>query len=166
MALHQDLLEQADHLASRERMKPRQASLRRAVSSAYYGFFHLLATEGARRSAPVQPPLLRAQVQRAFVHANMKEVCQQFSKSSPAMILRPLLALPIEADLVAVASAFVALQEARHDADYNVTTTFNRIVVLQMVQRARAAFASWQAVRSNPNAVVFLIALLLQRQWR
>ena len=42
MSLATDLLEQADHLARRERKRPKQASLRRAVSAAYYGLFHLL----------------------------------------------------------------------------------------------------------------------------
>jgi uncharacterized protein (UPF0332 family) len=40
-----DLLEQALHLAKREKKKPRQASLRRAVSTAYYALFHLLIHE-------------------------------------------------------------------------------------------------------------------------
>jgi uncharacterized protein (UPF0332 family) len=42
MAFPDDLLEQANHLANREPELPRQASLRRAVSAAYYALFHLL----------------------------------------------------------------------------------------------------------------------------
>src|ERR1035438_5650076 len=45
MAFAEDLLEQAYHLARRERTKPRQASLRRAISTAYYALFHLLIRE-------------------------------------------------------------------------------------------------------------------------
>jgi len=41
MAFPNDLLEQAKHLAIREKKRPRQASLRRAVSTAYYALFHL-----------------------------------------------------------------------------------------------------------------------------
>jgi uncharacterized protein (UPF0332 family) len=40
-----DLLQQAYHLARKERLNPRQASLRRAVSTAYYALFHLLIDE-------------------------------------------------------------------------------------------------------------------------
>jgi hypothetical protein len=36
MSFADDLLEQAYHLANRESKKPKQASLRRAVSTAYY----------------------------------------------------------------------------------------------------------------------------------
>jgi hypothetical protein len=39
------LPEQAKHLANREKKKPRQASLRRAVSTGYYALFHLLIHE-------------------------------------------------------------------------------------------------------------------------
>ena len=41
MSFPNDLLEQARHLANREPKRPKQASLRRAVSTAYYALFHL-----------------------------------------------------------------------------------------------------------------------------
>jgi hypothetical protein len=166
MALHHDLLGQADHLASREPRRPRQVSLRRAVSSAYYALFHLLTHEGARRLTPAQPSLLRLRVSRAFDHRNMREVCQRFGNPNPPNDLKALLSLPVEADLIAVAEAFIALQDARHDADYDLSLTFNRIDVLQKIAQARSAFSSWQAIRDRPNATVFLAALLLQRHWR
>jgi len=45
MTFAKDLLEQANHLARREQRKPKQARLRRAVSTAYYAVFHLLVAE-------------------------------------------------------------------------------------------------------------------------
>jgi uncharacterized protein (UPF0332 family) len=45
MAFADDLLEQAYHLANRDRENPKQASLRRAVSTAYYALYHLLIDE-------------------------------------------------------------------------------------------------------------------------
>jgi len=42
MGLAQDLLQQADHLATYEGVNPTQAGLRRSVSTAYYALFHLL----------------------------------------------------------------------------------------------------------------------------
>ena len=45
MAFHQDLLKQAIQLARNESRKPKQASLRRAVSTAYYALFHFLIYE-------------------------------------------------------------------------------------------------------------------------
>ena len=45
MSLHDDLLEQAQQLAQLDARRPKQANLRRVVSSAYYALFHLLASE-------------------------------------------------------------------------------------------------------------------------
>jgi len=45
MSLAKDLLDQANRLARSEKSKPKQASLRRAVSTAYYALFHLLIAE-------------------------------------------------------------------------------------------------------------------------
>lgn len=45
MGFAEDLLEIAQHLATLYPENPRQASLRRAVSTAYYAIFHLLIFE-------------------------------------------------------------------------------------------------------------------------
>ena len=45
MAYHDDLLRQALQLVRKEPRNPKQASLRRAVSTAYYALFHLLISE-------------------------------------------------------------------------------------------------------------------------
>jgi len=166
MALHHDLLEQADHLARRETRRPRQASVRRAISSAYYALFHLLAAEGARSFAPAQPLLLRLQVRRAFGHRDMQEVCRQFAAGSPNQATGRLLQGTLEPALRRFAEIFIELQEARHDADYDVTATFSRFDASQKVRLAREAFALWAQIRGGPNAAVFLGALLLQRHWR
>ena len=68
MSLHDDLLEQAQHLANRERKQPRQASLRRAISSACYALFHLLISEAVSKwKVSAQRP----QLARIFEHARM-----------------------------------------------------------------------------------------------
>ena len=176
MAFHNDLLEQAAHLVSRERRKPKQASFRRAVSAAYYTLFHLLAAEGARLISPRRPPGLRILIQRAFNHGDMRNVCRGFVQGSVAAgrnrasdeipaATRLLLTLPLEPALVTVLEAFVQLQEVRHQADYDLRRTWNRLDAATHVQTARNAFASWQTIRLTPNAAVFAAALLLQKQW-
>ena len=42
MTLAADLLKQAERLAKLEPKRPKQASLRRSISAAYYSLFHLL----------------------------------------------------------------------------------------------------------------------------
>jgi uncharacterized protein (UPF0332 family) len=167
MTLARDLLEQARFLAAREMTKPRQASLRRAASAAYYSVFHLLIDDATRLLAPGNPAGLRKLVRRSFTHADMKTVCKQFGSGSkaPPTATASLINAPIENEIITVAQIFVQLQEQRHQADYDVTASFTRFAALQIVQSAAQASRAWSKARSRPNARVFLAALLLQRQW-
>jgi hypothetical protein len=166
MALHHDLLEQARHLAGREPTRPRQASLRRAVSASYYALFHLLAAEGALQSAPPRPGGLRPQVRRAFVHADMKSLCRQFAgRTGLSEQLRALVSLPLDPGLILIATTFVNQQNARHAADYDISQSFTRFDVLDMIRGVQSVFDDWSRIRTTPNAAVFLTALLLNRQW-
>lgn len=166
MSLPGDLLEQANHLANREPKKPKQASLGRAVSAAYYALFHLLTSEAARRLGPNTPAGLHAQIKRAFNHGSMKEACQEFARTKIPKSLDPFIAGAMPQDLVDVAKAFVSLQQARHDADYNLAKQYSRQGVLADIEKAANAFQSWKKVRSTAEANVFLTALLLWKQWR
>jgi len=47
MSIHADLLAQAKQLARKEPQRPRQASLRRAVSAAYYALFQMIPLDGS-----------------------------------------------------------------------------------------------------------------------
>ncbi len=76
-----DLLDQAELLATSDARKPKQANLRRAVSSAYYGVFHYLDRESCNRlfgSQHGQAPY-RHVLGRAFVHTGMKKACASFA---------------------------------------------------------------------------------------
>lgn len=119
MALHDDLLVQADQLAHLEKNKPKQANLRRAVSAAYYALFHYLVDQSTRFlvSGP-QREGLRHQLARSFDHGQMKRTAQIFaSPSASGNAWRAVLGGAPSATLVNVASAFIELQEARHEAD-------------------------------------------------
>jgi hypothetical protein len=167
MSLADDLLEQARHLANRERGRPRQASLRRAVSAAYYALFHLLTEEGAKL---VTDPGLRALVRRAFSHSEMKRAARSLSSGGPlpahVVAVQP---AAIPAPLRDVARAFVDLQERRHAADDDPNERLTRTGTNDLVRVAENAFAAWRPVRSNPahrTAVeLFLTSLLLWERW-
>jgi len=78
-SLPEHLLEQAWHLAGRERTRPRQASLRRAVSTAYYAFFHFLIREAVRQIGPNLSEDNHNRAYRWFDHAAMYRVARLFS---------------------------------------------------------------------------------------
>jgi hypothetical protein len=67
--------------------------------------------------------------------------------------------------LQAVAKAFVELQQQRHLADYDLTEIFDRIDVLRIIEKTKTAMSDWNKVRNQPNANVFLAALLLNSRW-
>lgn len=164
MSLAADLLEQASHLADRETARPKQASLRRAISAAYYALFHLLSSEAASIAAPASPINLRAQVQRALIHEEMKNACAGIRSGNPNLIFLQLAGRPSE-NLTRVATAFVELQDARYEADYNVIASFTRIEVKLLLLQCQTAFTAWQVVRGTDEANVFLAALLSQKRW-
>ena len=69
MAYHDDLLAQAVKLVHEDPLTPKQASLRRAVSAAYYSVFHILVFESTSNWNRAN---LQAALGRAFDHNLMK----------------------------------------------------------------------------------------------
>ena len=64
-----------------------------------------------------------------------------------------------------VAEAFINLQDDRHRADYDLSVSYTRPEVLNLLQQASEAFRAWAVVESNEEAVVFLSAMLFARRW-
>ena len=164
MTLHADLLAQAKHLARRELQRPKQASLRRAVSAAYYALFHMLVHDASRRL--VRDASVQKLMGRAFLHTEMNKASKSFAGGS----------LPQRFDLITggqaipnslrnVAQTFVDLQQARHEADYNLAKSFLRADVEALIDQAEQAFQDWQAVRSTDLGRLYSVCLLLWERW-
>lgn len=165
MPLPNDLLEQARFLVQRDPGRPRQASLRRAVSTAYYAVFHLLAASAAGQASAVTPIGLCERVQRALEHGSMKEAAKRFESGNLPDPVKNLVSNPLSAQLTAVARGFVRLQEERHRADYDLATRFGRAQAQNAVALASQLFADWNAVRNTDDARVFLAALMFWKLW-
>jgi hypothetical protein len=165
MAYAQDLLEQAKHLALRETGRPRRASLRRSVSAAYYALFHLLVADAVKRFCPPFPKELQFRWHRSFVHNDMLQACKGFANANPPENLTALLSVPLPPEIVAVATAFVSLQQERHYADYDLGRTISRQDALNQIEKADNAFRAWKNIRQTQSADVFLSALLLGKHW-
>jgi uncharacterized protein (UPF0332 family) len=163
MALPQDLLDQAVRLLSHEKKRPKQASLRRSVSTAYYALFHLLTSEAVGRMAPSVPNDIGFLMRRAFEHGSMKKICRSFAGGSLPQNIQHFQTGQIEPDLRKVAKIFVALQEARHIADYDLVHTFTKQEATDRVNEAKDAFATWKVIKKLPNTALLLIALALPK---
>ncbi len=165
MSLHAELLKQAHFLARKEPKKPTQASLRRSVSASYYALFHLLVDEATKLmlAGNVRGPL-RDSLARAFRHSAMKQTAVAFTRRSiPPRLASGLDRQEVQQPLIDVATAFVQLQEARHDADYNRALRFTRREALDLADLADQAFRDWRQVRGSLPADTFLTGLLAYR---
>ena len=90
MTLPRELLGQATLLATKEPRRPKQASLRRAVSASYYALFHLLVDEASSRLVGgANRASLRTCLSRAFNHGAMKTVAKQFAGRAVSPRLDP-----------------------------------------------------------------------------
>ena len=162
MPFANDLLEQAKHLANRERKRPRQASLRRAVSTAYYALFHLLIQEATHnwRRAEHRPLLARF-----FEHGKMKAAserqrgdCTRYLNAKPPPPSGQL--LNCMKHLLSIADAFVQAQQQRHTADYDNSAYWTKTEVLALIAIVEGAFQSWATIRNESMAQDYLFSLL------
>jgi len=168
VSLAADLLEQAQHLATREAGRPRQASLRRAVSAAYYSLFHLIVDDATRQLITIAR--FRSAVARSIDHRNVRKAASGLLAAAgnpqPSQRIVTHLKPPVSRGLCDFCSAFIDLQDRRHQADYDVMAVFTRSQVLDVLSVAQAAHASWKAERATDNAGAFLLAaagLLMDR---
>jgi uncharacterized protein (UPF0332 family) len=146
-----DLLEQAYHLANKDSGNPKQASLRRAVSTAYYALFHLLIDEAVVNWGVARHHSILA---RTFEHGSMKRVCDDgvknfYNAGKPAHV----------AQLKDVAQTFVELQQKRLTADYDNSYVWTKVTAANLIEKASLAFDNWRAIRTQDEAQDFLLSL-------
>jgi len=164
--LGRGLLAQARMLASCEPRRPKQATLRRAVSTAYYGLFHFLIEESTALlfGSGQNDAAFRHLAARAFIHGKMKSFCKELVKPTPQEFLRPLwLKYGVASNWQArlVAQPFIDLQDDRHAADYDLSVSFSRQDALNAVTRAEAAVHAWRQLRTASPEIGRLFATSL-----
>ena len=158
MAFADDLLKQAYHLATKERKNPKQASLRRAVSTAYYALFHLLIDEAVGHWSIARQ---RSILARTFEHGKMKGVCEEHVKNF-YRAKEP----PDGLQLKNVAQTFVILQQQRHIADYDNGFHWSRTNAIGQIDLVAEALKDWRAIRATDSAQDYLLSLFLPKQPR
>ncbi len=165
--MHEDLLAQADLLVATDKTKPKQVNLRRAVSSAYYAFFHYLTEETCRELLGTQNDKRRYRhiLARAFDHGCMKEACVAFGgRSLPTKVANSLpKVFAIPPDLQLVAQTFVQAQEKHHLADYDRNARFTRWDVAGFIHEVRRAIGSFETIDNANPRQFFLVCLLTWR---
>lgn len=169
------LIQQARHLAEKDPTRPYQASLRRAVSGAYYALFHCLVSEATKallgQSAGAKPR--RHVVARTFAYVEMADASKSFSKAASRglaelhdSLRRCIPDASIHSGVAEMCSAFVELQEARHKADYDLSRNLRRHECLELVQLAEDAISAWRGAVAHSSAGIYMLSLLLWRKMR
>lgn len=159
-----DLLEQARYLANREPKRPKQASLRRAVSTAYYALFHLLGIELARNW---KRPAERSTLARMLEHGLMARVCKtKRNDLNKYFTTRPPASrhLTVLKHIHAITNTFEQMHQQREIADYDTSRKWGRTDVLEKIESVQAAFDSWRDISDEPEAQNFLVTLLLKER--
>jgi uncharacterized protein (UPF0332 family) len=155
--------EQADQLiAPPAAGPPRQVSIRRAISAAYYGLFHAMLIAAADQfvGASKRSTNLYALVYRAVDHRALRVLCEEVKKSN-----RSSKYLPYEpwggfgTNIAAFAITALELQEKRHEADYNPMVRMKSLDAQVAIAAAKAALAGFEAA-SKPSREAFLTLLL------
>ena len=148
-----NLVVAARDMASTHRGRPRQASLCRAVSTAYYAMFHCLAAccantivggTGAGRSYPAW-----LQAYRALEHGTARS---RFRNRSYIVKFPP--------EIRSFADKFLEMQEKRHKADYDPTVTFPKLDVLSDIAAVENAIGEFSQASIKDRRALAVFVLL------
>jgi uncharacterized protein (UPF0332 family) len=158
------------HLVLAEHSGPKQGEMQsvsyaRAVSAAYYALFHHINSAAAGLIAPNVPSDTNQRVQRWFEHAEMKKVCGRFLQATLDQPLRNLVGETASPEMQNVASSFIKLQEARHRADYDLSYSLSSEEAQELIVAAIGAMASWDNIAASAEANIFILSLLLWKNW-
>lgn len=150
-----DLIGLAKRLAKASPSKPRQADLKRAVSTAYYALFHAIAKNvadtmvGAVKSNRSENAWAHAY--RGLQHGDAKTACEAVRKINFPQAIKD------------CADAFIALQIARHAADYDPLHRLTRANALLAVQKAEDAIAKLRSA-SAKDSRAFAVQVLIKKR--
>lgn len=105
--------------------------IRRAISTAYYSVFHLVAKSCADAFIPDKDPEKPwVEIYRGLEHSGCKKACQSAEKEK----------IDFPAGLMDIATAFSDLQELREEADYNPIKSFTKEEAESCIERAKKAY--------------------------
>lgn len=141
MALCDDLLVDARHLALKGSSENRPSCMRRAISTAYYAVFHMIVDDFVEHWPFADQ---RARLGRMFTHQRMRD--------TPVKFKDPKNPTGVEIDLKDIVRALGQLQKDRHRADYDPSWNIVDTDVQDAITSAADIFARWRTIR-NDDAV-------------
>lgn len=132
-----------------------EVSLRRAISACYYAVFHSITTAGAELFSGPDP--LRNQISRSYDHTALMDAARRVERRSDVSS-----SASAEAEMIILARAVIRLQEQRHRADYDLTTTMTWDEADEAFVEAGKALNAVQKLKGQAALAEFLLSPLLQ----
>jgi len=166
-----DLIDQARSLVESDPRRPRQANLRRAVSSAYYALFHEVVNQCVLRVLGAIEAKGKAghRLRRTINHADIKLASQWIRRTKNPMPVANILdaAGPPPPGLAVVCRRFIDLNRERHRADYDLAKAFSRPEARRRVVDAKEAVTEARNLRTSPSihTTVFLLGCLFGEKY-
>jgi hypothetical protein len=160
------LLAQALHLAKRDRFRPEQVNLRRAVSAAYYALFHALVSASCARLAGSgrNEQGLRAVLARGYSHSELERASRAFAQGRsglPPRLQRALGGEQVSTQLRELARLLQFIQEERHMADYDLSVGWQRSQVLARISAVGTCLDYLRRERSARDLRAYLTSILV-----
>lgn len=144
----------ARKLANASPKRPRQADLKRAISTAYYALFHAMAKDASDMLVgvgPDRPDKAWSHTYRAVQHGEAKSACKEVRN------------LNFPNTIKSCADAFVVLQQKRHDADYDPDYRVRRADALSAIQQAEDAIRDLRNSTKRDRRA-FAVQILLKKR--
>ena len=149
-----DLIEAAELLLAVNSGQPKQAMLKRAVSTAYYALFHALAHTnvdallGWRMQSPRYWEIVTP-VYRLIEHGAAKQAFDKLARVHPT-----------EDVFIKIGSAFAELQKQRMTADYDPKPSFTLSGVRELIAVAQEAVGDVRSLKRDDRRLLasYLIA--------
>jgi hypothetical protein len=149
----------ADHQTAQGR--PRPVWLRRAISSAYYALFHSISIAASEHLLPDGTRGERLELARSFDHRPLKDVCDWIARRSTAPPhARRLVESLRDTGIEDLAAAFIDLQKARHDADYDHLAVVRKATAFAAILDAAEAIDGLDAASRHDRQAFFALAAL------
>ncbi len=162
------LILQGKQLLSQGKGRPNQADLRRAVSNSYYALFHYMI-DGCLGLliGKSSEPAVKSYFARSFSHTTMKDVFNTLDttarlpeKFNP--IKESLISAHFHVEIRSLARAFIDLQKARHEADYDISYNYSQLDAKDHLKLAEESMKLVdECLKTHPTEMQKLSTLLL-----
>lgn len=172
MRLATNLLQLSERLAFLERTRPKQATLRRSISTAYYAAFHLVVEECTRMliGASSSDEKLRSILGRSLDHRTLADIMGVVSAvrvEQPVIVKvnHQTLEIGIQSqELKEFAEKLRFAYQERLLADYDTLEKISRVQAYKAFLRAQTLFRLWRTLKqTQPETLKNLAACLMFR---